>query len=118
VNAAELAAKIRADITRESAEITAIVLRETADRFERECPDADGSLDLCMCHAADVLREWADEADPAAVPASGVPLTAEELASGQADVDHLNAEFPDEPQDGNGWPGDEHAEPGTRGWTV
>jgi hypothetical protein len=21
-------------------------------------------------------------------------------------------------QDGNGWPGDEHAEPGTRGWTV
>ena len=46
------------------------------------------------------------------------PLTAGELATAQADVDHLNAEFPDEPQDGNGWPGDEHAEPGTRGWTA
>ncbi|MFI6251474.1 hypothetical protein [Streptomyces sp. NPDC051016] len=46
------------------------------------------------------------------------PLTATELAIAQADVDHLNAEFPDEPQDGNGWPGDEHAEPGTRGWTA
>ena len=28
------------------------------------------------------------------------PLTAEELATAQADVDHLNAEFPDEPHDG------------------
>jgi len=62
--AAELADKIRADIARESAEITAIVLREAADRFEQECPDADGELDLCMCHAATVLRQWADEADP------------------------------------------------------
>jgi hypothetical protein len=62
--AAELVAKIRADISRESAEITAIVLREAADRFEQECPDADGALDLCMCHAAEVLREWVDEADP------------------------------------------------------
>jgi hypothetical protein len=67
---AELAAKVRADITREAAEITAIVLRETADRFEQECPDADGELDLCMCHAAPVLRRWADETDtPAAASA-------------------------------------------------
>lgn len=64
-SAAAFAAKVRADTTRQAAEITAIVLRETADRFEQECPDADGSLDLCMCHAAGVLREWADEADPA-----------------------------------------------------
>ena len=61
----QLAEKVRADIARESAEITAIVLREAADRFEAGCPDADGELDLCMCHAATVLREWADEADPA-----------------------------------------------------
>jgi len=61
---ASLVAKIRADTAREAAEITAIVLREAADRFNQECPDSDGSLDLCMCHAADVLREWADEADP------------------------------------------------------
>lgn len=60
---ATLADKIRADITRQGAEITAIVLREAADRFEAECPDADGTLDLCMCHAATVLREWADEAE-------------------------------------------------------
>lgn len=63
--AATFAAKVRADTIREAAEITAIVLRETADRFEQECPDADGELDLCMCHAATVLREWADAADPA-----------------------------------------------------
>ena len=59
-----VAEEIRADISREAAEITAIVLRETADRFEQECPDADGGLDLCMCHASTVLRQWADEADP------------------------------------------------------
>ncbi|MDR3084304.1 MAG: hypothetical protein LBV60_25890 [Streptomyces sp.] len=40
----------------------AAVLRETADRFERECPDAGGAMDLCMCHAAEPLRAWADEA--------------------------------------------------------
>jgi len=62
--AAAFADKVRADIARESAEITAIVLREAADRFEQACPDADGELDLCMCHAAEVLRGWADEADP------------------------------------------------------
>lgn len=43
-------------------EIRAAVLREAADRFERECPDADGPMELCMCHAAEPLREWADEA--------------------------------------------------------
>lgn len=64
-SAAALVEKIRADVAREAAEITAIVLRETADRFEAECPDADGGLELCMCHAAGVLREWADETDPA-----------------------------------------------------
>lgn len=45
--------------------VRAGLFREAADRFEAECPDAEGELDLCMCHAADVLREWADEADPA-----------------------------------------------------
>ena len=40
----------------------AAVLREAADRFERECPDAGGSMGLCMCHAAEPLREWAAEA--------------------------------------------------------
>lgn len=59
------AAKVRAAAARQAAEITAIVLRETADRFEQECPDADGGLDLCMCHAATVMRRWADETDPA-----------------------------------------------------
>lgn len=61
-----LADQIRADVAREAAEITAIVLREAADRFEQECPDVDGELDLCMCHAAPVLRRWADEAQPSA----------------------------------------------------
>jgi len=42
----------------------AAVLREAADRFERECPDAGGSMGLCMCHAAEPLRRWADEAQP------------------------------------------------------
>jgi hypothetical protein len=60
---ASLVAKIRADTARQSAQITAIVLRETADRFEQECPDAGGGLDLCMCHASTVLRDWADEAE-------------------------------------------------------
>lgn len=118
-----LADKIRADIARESAEITAIVLRETADRFEQECPDADGALDLCMCHAAPVLRGWADEAqfgddsemaaslrrdgfgddeiaEMLARPAAEAPFTAEELAAARADVDALDAEFPDEPETG------------------
>lgn len=64
-SAAALADKVRADTAREAAEITAIVPREAADRFEQECPDADGELDLCMCHAAEVLREWAAEAEGA-----------------------------------------------------
>ncbi|MER5882687.1 hypothetical protein ABT160_02545 [Streptomyces sp. NPDC001941] len=58
-----IADKIRADIARETAEITAIVLREAADRFEAACPDANGELDVCMCHAAPVLRDWASEAE-------------------------------------------------------
>jgi hypothetical protein len=62
-SAAAFAAKVRADTTRQAAEITVIVLRETADRIEAECPDADGTLDRCMCHAAPVLRGWADEAE-------------------------------------------------------
>ncbi|WP_129293169.1 hypothetical protein [Streptomyces lydicus] len=37
------------------------VLREAADRFEAECPDAGGSMDLCMCHAAEPLRRMADD---------------------------------------------------------
>ncbi|MET9012290.1 hypothetical protein ABZX74_15430 [Streptomyces olivaceoviridis] len=64
--AAAFAEQVRRDIAREAAEITAVILRETADRFEQECPDVDGELDLCMCHAATVLRQWADEAHPTA----------------------------------------------------
>lgn len=43
----------------------ATVLREAADRFERECPDPGGPMDLCMCHATEPLREWADEQEAA-----------------------------------------------------
>lgn len=40
----------------------ATALREAADLFEERCPDANGDLELCMCHAADELRRMADEA--------------------------------------------------------
>ncbi|MEU7155123.1 hypothetical protein [Streptomyces chrestomyceticus] len=38
------------------------VLCKAADWFEAECPSAGGSMDLCMCHAAEPLRRMADEA--------------------------------------------------------
>lgn len=44
-----------------SAAVRAELYREAADRFEDECPDQGGSLELCMCHAAQPLRQWADE---------------------------------------------------------
>lgn len=39
------------------------VLREAARKFQTECPEAGGQLPLCMCHAADPLRELADTAE-------------------------------------------------------
>lgn len=47
------------------AQTTPTALRDAADRFERECPDAGGPMDLCMCHAAAQLRDWADEREAA-----------------------------------------------------
>jgi hypothetical protein len=61
----ERAAVLREDLAGPDGAVTvdrAAVLREAADWFERECPDAGGSMDLCMCHAAEPLRQWVDEA--------------------------------------------------------
>ena len=80
----------------------------TRDRYERKASVLRGLLHTR--HDQISAGTWP--------PMPYKPLTATELTVAQADVDHLNAEFPDEPQDTNGWPGDEHAEPGTRGWTV
>ena len=40
--------------------VRAEVVHEVADLFEAQCPEAGGSLDLCMCHAAEPLRGIAD----------------------------------------------------------
>jgi hypothetical protein len=39
------------------------VLHEAAAWFERQCPEAGGAFELCMCHAAGPLRDLAGIAD-------------------------------------------------------
>ncbi|MFI7010009.1 hypothetical protein [Streptomyces sp. NPDC050145] len=53
-------------------------LAEAADWFERDCPDSGGPMNLCMCHASEPLRAWADEAqqhepEPRRIPIPGIP---------------------------------------------
>ncbi|MEU6362155.1 hypothetical protein [Streptomyces albidoflavus] len=65
--AAELAARAGA----------AAVLRDGAHWLEGQCPDKDGELELCMCHAAEPLRTLADRAEAADSQPLGVEAVTE-----------------------------------------
>lgn len=64
-------------------------------------PATDTRCYLAKGHRRNHLAEWGtrDMAWPYDPRETQQPLTTEELATARADVEHLNAEFPDEPAD-------------------
>ncbi|MFD4558998.1 hypothetical protein ACFWP5_32545 [Streptomyces sp. NPDC058469] len=64
-------------------------------------PATDTRCTRAMGHRGSHVAPWGtrDTAWPYDPRETQQPLTAAELAVAQADVDHLNAEFPDEPHD-------------------